>query len=138
TWQQQRTVRFHAGLLATIAHHLAARPEVRPYLYPALNTTLNRVTESGPTQADEIEKIEIFTQEKVKESKYIYQERLVRIRINSLARELINAIEQAGGTRTYQEIVAQVVEQLLQSEGIPAEVEEQQSQRARHEQKTRS
>jgi hypothetical protein len=144
TWQQQRYVRFHAGLLATIAHHLAARSEVRPYLYPVLNTTLNRVTESalapnpgtGTNQADEIEKIEIFTQEKKKESKYIYQEQLVRIRINPLASELITAIEQAAGEHTYQEILEQVVEKLLASEGWHEGPEEKQAQRARYQQKT--
>jgi hypothetical protein len=145
-WKQQRYVRFHAGLLATIAHHLTARPEVRPYLYPVLNTTLNRITEraladnldTGIGQADEIEKIEILTQEKVKESKYIYQERLVRIRVNPLARELITAIELADGVQTCQEILDQVVEKLLEAEGMRGTSEEHLAQRASYQQKTRS
>ncbi|HET8846298.1 MAG TPA: lantibiotic dehydratase, partial [Ktedonobacteraceae bacterium] len=143
TWQKQRYVRFHAGLLATIAHHLAAHPEVRPYLYPVLNTTLNWVTEDSlelkqgtdAQQSHEIEKVEIFLQEKVKESKYIYQERLVRIRINTLARELITAIEQAAGTRTYQEILEQVTEKLLDTEGVSSETQDYQKHRERCRQK---
>lgn len=119
TWEQQRHVRFHAGLLATIAYHLATCPEVRPYLRPALNTTLKWITQDvvtqsqGTDQVENVEKIEVFIQDKIRERKYTYQERLVRMRVNPLARELITAIEQANGTLTYQELLAQLVERLL-------------------------
>jgi|GEM_PF-5829520 hypothetical protein len=106
-WQKKSVIRFHAGIISGIIRALSQRPEVRPYLRPALNTTIQRKGE----------KIEFFVCDKILPLlSGRYRERLIRLRLNSLTRAIVDAVESSGGTLMYGELI----EKVSASERAPA------------------
>ena len=110
-WRQQRSTRLNSQLFSTITRMLFERPEIRPYLSLTLNSTLRWVADN-PANPMNNGKIEILLQEKIRERKYNYDERLVRLRPNPLTRAIITTLEE-DGIWTYQQLLNHIVDSFL-------------------------
>ena len=106
--KQKRFVRFHAGLLQTMIHLLEQHPVIRPHLKLTLNTTLQWI--EPPSSVPSVPKLEVFIQKKEGTAKYNrYQEAVLRLRLDPLKQVIIQIIQDARGTLTYQETMDKVV-----------------------------
>lgn len=110
-WQQKSSIRFHAGILDAIVRMLATRPEVRPYLCPALNSSLSEITNASYGAASPAVKVEFFIQEKnyTLPLQKRYDEHLLRVKLTPLLKEIINLIVSYNGELAYDEIVEKIV-----------------------------
>ncbi len=110
-WRQQRSTRLNSQLFSTITQMLFKRPEIRPYLFLSLNSTLHWIADN-PANPMNNGKIEILLQEKIKARKYNYDERLVRLRPNPLIRTIITTLEE-DSTWTYKQLLDHIVDSFL-------------------------